>query len=342
MSIYDPTRNLTAYYVKTNGVLDGAGQPQWRVAVIPVEPGKTYEVNIATMGPYVLGLYGAAGGLPSGAIVGARVVLSSAGGAKYRFTVPTGQNIGTAFFNVNVAENDLTATFSVIEVSSKPKHLFAGDSITDFGAQGSYVTTAAEIMGVEAVNVGSSGARTSRLVGILTDQPRRDGPTTPFPVIDYSQFASMSIAVGTNDSADGGGGVSGSLDDIPLQSIMDVPYAGAATAAEHWARFPNTFYGNLALCIEYAQWKNPSMKIDLLVHPHIYDPVAKQALYSRMDSVAKAKREIGSRYGTEVIDARAESGIGAKNKLLYAPDGVHPIPIGSTKLGHFYGHRMKR
>ncbi|MCH7307834.1 SGNH/GDSL hydrolase family protein [Acinetobacter sp. NIPH 1852] len=209
------------------------------------------------------------------------------------------------------------------------KFLCFGDSITQ-GTEGGYVKYVEGVLRCEITNKGSSGARVYRVVDIATRLSAFRDPNTKvaYPEIDYMQFAGVSIMIGTNDSTSG---ITGSLADIPTDSVFD--HVGSEVTG-YFDLFPNTYYGNLALVIEWIRWKNPLCEIYLISGPR------KGSNFAEMDSVVNAVKEIAKHYSLPFINATHESGITHKFWSNYSYDLTHMNATGNKVLGNFIGRRI--
>lgn len=163
---------------------------------------------------------------------------------------------------------------------------------------------------------------------------------TPTSIPNYENIDFITIQIGTN----GGVGIS-TFYDIPMiigNTVLDLPfeYKGATinTEDEYWALFPNRFYSNIALCIEYVQAKNPNTKIFLITPPITkflgldYDCGIKK--------VRKALIEIGEHYAVPVIDAQVNAGIWLHNIYKCTIDGTHLNEFGNKLWGTYIGEQI--
>lgn len=242
---------------------------------------------------------------------------------------------------------DRGTQIQVNEVSRLVSRRFAGkkvfhfgDSITE-GVSGvsGYIKYITDILQCLSTNYGSSGARSSRLVGTMTNLPARDGTTHHDFDPDYTDVAAVTIMIGSNDAGTTGNGINGSLADIPTQRIQDLPFTtlGGVTVTtpdEYWALFPDTYYGNLSLCIEYVKWKNPKTVIYLVSAPQ------RGTTSTPMDAVVAAKTAIAKFYSIQYFNATHECGIDLKGLSTYLYDMLHPNDLGAERLGKYIGYRM--
>ena len=216
---------------------------------------------------------------------------------------------------------------------------FFGDSITEGGGGfPSYTNKITQILQCEGTNHASSGSWASRMVGIMTNLNPRDG-TQKKMTADYTDVAAITIMIGSNDAGTTGAGINGSLANIPSQRIQDLPFTTAggvlvSTPDEYWALFPNTYYGNLSLCIEYVKWKNPLTVIYLISATH------REPSIVPMDAVVTAMTAIARFYSVQYFNATHECGVDFKNIRTYSYDGLHPNEQGVERIGKYVGYRI--
>ena len=221
---------------------------------------------------------------------------------------------------------------------------YFGDSITagSPGVYASYTSRVSEILQCTGTNYGSSGAWSSRLVGIMTNLDPRDG-TAKVHNPDYTDTAAVTIMIGTND-AGSTGNITGSLANIPTQRIQDLPFTTSGgtvvtTPDEYWALFPNTYYGNVSLCIEYVKWKNPLTVIYLISATQ--RPPGAGITTPPMEAVVTAMTAISRFYALQYIDATHECGLDLKGIDTWSPDKLHPNDaIGVPRLGNYIGYKI--
>ena len=203
-----------------------------------------------------------------------------------------------------------------------------GDSITQ-GTAGGYVDLVSGELNCTAVNYGSSGAATARLVGMMTNLPSRDGTTSADWDPNYTDVAAVTIMIGTN------GGVSGTLADIPAKSVTDIPYDTVATLDDYLNSFPDTFYGNLGLCIEYVKEKNPQTEIYLVA------PVqSDRDNFQNSEKVRDAMIEIAQHYAIGLINATDHCGVEKKQIMKYTSDGTHLVELGNQLLARYIARKL--
>lgn len=198
---------------------------------------------------------------------------------------------------------------------------FFGDSITQ-GTDGGFVgKVQSKAMLNLASNYGSSGATSARLASIMLGNSFRESGT--FGKKDYGKFQAVVIQIGTN------GGVSGNIaNDIPDIGIYDIsnfPYEYSASGKtiasatineplEFFTKcFANTFYGNVALCIEYVRYINPNCRIFLTTIPPDVSVSGTTKTIVNSDSVRAAILSLAAKMGVQVIDARANAGLSLTN-----------------------------
>lgn len=201
---------------------------------------------------------------------------------------------------------------------------FFGDSITE-GTAGGFVGLVEQKVGLNiGANYGSSGAQSNRLASIMLADPFRVAGTYAYK--DYNEFQAVVIQIGTN------GGVSGDIDDdIPDIGIYDIssyPYSYSApsktitsatlTEPKDFFKlcFANTFYGNVALCVEYVRYINPNCRIFLTTIP----PSER----GNHEAVRTALINLADKMSVQVIDAQAHAGLGLWNITQWTCDSNSP------------------
>jgi lysophospholipase L1-like esterase len=198
-----------------------------------------------------------------------------------------------------------------------------------------YPSVVADITGATITNYGDNGATTGRLVGWMTHIKNRDA-YSPSTTPDYTNVDFVTIQIGTN------GGVTGTIDDIPYEpakSVDKLPVTikgtTATTEEQYWALFPNSLYGNVALCIEYVKFKNPKTKIYLITPPHVDRDYWEQNAKVRTALLAIAKL-----YSVPVIDAQENAGIDKKHLPLFSTDWVHLTTEGNEIWGKYVARQL--
>lgn len=227
----------------------------------------------------------------------------------------------------------------------------SGDSLTagGNGATNSYVNYLREYFkDCTVYNYGSNGAYPKRIVNQLTDMGRDNTSTFPIRNPDYTNATAVIINIGTN------GGVTGTaessipqinnatdLQGNPLSNLNvnnvianGIIYNGNTinTANDYWNLFSDNWYGNVALCIEYIQWKNPYTQIFLL--PPCVSSIQSSSSNSA-ESIYNAMKIIGEIYGVHVIDINNSIGINRRNESLYRVDYVHGTNQRNEMVGKF-------
>lgn len=367
---YNTSKLVTGWYVS---LTDKTIQPfaTWKIALIPVTPGEKLIIKSSSLSdPFKIGFY-ESDNLVTGMQsfnYSSEIIDNSV-----HVTVPTGANfIGINAYIVGAgfdydAQNalsvsDIDGTVSEKQVSrlnnqsiidiqarqmlasldyssidqsilrfKEKRFLTFGDSITE-GTQGGYVKYIAEMLQCSLENRGSSGAKANRLQRIMTGQPSRDPATAgwTFPVIDYSNVAGITIMIGTNDASPSATDQTiGSIADIPTGRIEDVSDKNA-----YLQSFPNTFYGNLGMCIEYVKWKNPNTEITLITSP-INGQFPNEMRQMRLHQI-----EIAQYYGVNLVDAQNLCGISLKDIPKFTYDNLHFNESGNLKFGEYVARQI--
>lgn len=242
--------------------------------------------------------------------------------------------------------------------NAKGKIICAGDSLT-FGynnvATNSYVDYVKDYYkDCEVLNYGSNGGASNRLVNFLTNMAR-DNNISYYPIKnpDYSDCCAVIINIGTNV------GVQGSiensipqlanandLENNPLKNI-DVNIAINEgfkyneqiidSEEDYWNLFANDWYGNVALCIEYIQYKNPKTQIFLL--PPTYSSIVDSNPSSAV-SISNAMKELVEFYGINYINTLHGIGINRRNEYLYRGDYVHGTNERNEIVGKYVAKQL--
>lgn len=208
-----------------------------------------------------------------------------------------------------------------------------GDSITQGTRDGSWVPYLTQKLGCIVSNQGSGGGNAARVVDIITygyDLPRRSGDIN-FGKNDYTDAAAITIQIGTNDY------ISGSKADIPTGNVTDY-----ANELDYWALFPNNYYANISLAIEFIRSKNKMCDIYLISIPYRRSDATLTETYKQ--ETIDIMREIANYYSVQFINARQESGLGWKymtpDDKWYSYDGTHLNSAGNKKWGEYIAKRM--
>lgn len=206
-----------------------------------------------------------------------------------------------------------------------------GDSFTKGSMFGSYPDALIDHLGANVVNYGRSGAFPGALVGIMTPADHRANGWTDKVDLTYADVDAVTIMIGQN------GGVSGSMSDIPAESIYAIPYViggtTISTVKQHLERFGNTYYGNLGLILEYLRWVKPQMEVFLL------SPTLSASRPS-LDTFRVEMQALANHFGVRHIDTRAESGITLRNNSLTTYDGDHPSWAGMSMIARYVAAKM--
>lgn len=224
----------------------------------------------------------------------------------------------------------------------------AGDSLTvgANGATNSYPQQLQErFPQCTIINRGNNGWRASGLLPELCNMAdKQNYYGAPSTVTDYTNVIAVIINMGTN------GGVSGSIEDIPsidkatnsegeslgyinVNAALDgtLYYDSNQINSEeaYWNLFADTWYGNVAISIEYILWKNPKVQI-FLVNPAVSS--ISDTNNSGSVKIAEAMQELAEMYGIIFIDMR-KIGVNRRNQNLFLVDYVH----GNNLRNEIYG-----
>jgi hypothetical protein len=206
-----------------------------------------------------------------------------------------------------------------------------GDSLTEGATYGTYVTELASILGCNSTNYGSSGSATDRLFGHMTEWPARGGLPVSDVDPDYTNCDAVTIMIGSN------GGTTGTTADIITESVYDLPYnvggTDYTTAEEHFHRFGNTIYGNVAACVEYVRWKNPRTMIFLCTPPWYSADTGSRDFSAIFQYIADL-------YGIRMLDVRKEAGLYRKDINQFTYDGQHLNELGVELVAKYIAYRM--
>lgn len=203
-------------------------------------------------------------------------------------------------------------------------------------------------------NYAIGGSTSKDLVNQLTNQDRT---TLGHPVRnpDYTNAQAVFINIGTNQVGMGTLLTSipqianaTDMNDQPLKN-MDVAMAEGDgfkyngnvidSAQDYWDLFGNDNYGNIGLCIEYIQWKNPKTQI-FLCPP----PVMPQRAMDENGSawrMLEVFKELAKFYGVNLIDTVSGININQKNSYHFTYDGVHGLPIRDEMYGQFVAKQCR-
>ena len=261
--------------------------------------------------------------------------------------------INVRFYSISCTDT-LKVTKSMFPINYsgiKGKNVaFFGDSITA-GTEGGFVGKVQSKARLNiATNYGSSGAASGRLASIMLGNPFRESSNVSYK--DYMMYQAVVIQIGTN------GGVTGNIDnDIPDIGIYDIsgyPYEYSASGKtiasatvnepiEFFTKcFANTYYGNVALCIEYVRYINPNCRIFLTTIPHNIGG------YGNFDTVRNAVLNIAKKMGVQVIDAGAYAGLGRWNMTYWCSDAAsatartHLNAKGNEMWASYIAHELER
>jgi len=218
---------------------------------------------------------------------------------------------------------------------STKQAFYFGDSITFGFPDGSYVGKVTQIVEPGGfTNFGSSGAEAGRLVGIMTPVLDRQGGGS-YTLPDYSLAAFCTIQIGTN------GGVTGTVADVKSfpETCWDVPYSTFSTIEQHLNRYPDSYYGNIALILDYITFINKEMEVFLIDIPvEIGFPTQHLDVRTALD-------EIHQEFAVKRVYACNEGGITYRNGIpsgFMNADGTHLTVAGADKWGKQIGYSIKK
>ncbi len=256
------------------------------------------------------------------------------GGKLYKLT----KIFGYDFFHKDSESSNFRS--SIFNQLYNQTMFFFGDSITQ-GTDGGYVDLIKDKLKLAvAYNYGKANATTSTLVDIMTGLGIREQDASTPP--DYNKCKAICIQIGTNGNVDGD--INKDIPNISIYDITAYPYIynnpnGTITEAtvnneeDYFKKlFPNTFYANLALCIEWVLWKNPNCKIWLITIP----PNNRKNYIQTREALIK----IGELYSIPVIDAQANSGISFRNITKWSKDNIHFNLIGNELWASYIAREL--
>ena len=375
LNLYNPNLQVNDWYIS---VADKSIQPfgGWKIAMVPVTAGDKLVISAPKIdSPFEFGFYDS--NIPSSGkpnipytknVVGNNIYVTVPSGASCiginTYLVGGGNNLdiqntltvfkepitsqeevykinGNTIIDVKAREQlDALDTRSNVDPMQrlKSKKVFAlGDSITE-GTQGGYVKYLNEAFGTTVFNYGSSGARTSRGVDIITagaGLPKRDPVTAgwTWPVKDFTDLKCVTMMFGTNDLADM---PMGSVDELPTTNLTDY-----SNPLDYWALFPNTYIGNIALMIEFIKSKAPSVEIHFISPPYAYNttlggPDLTASLILHLEAVTQL-------YSVHLIYGTFESGLSyklMKSNISFSYDGTHLNTLGNELFGKFVANKV--
>lgn len=254
----------------------------------------------------------------------------------------TGKELNELIENTGSSKN--------IEKPSGINIVCAGDSLTvgyNGVANNSYVDYVKSYFPLCNIhNKGSNGGGAGRLINILTPYKREGGVAYTGGSDFLGTLESVDcvvINIGTNDFT------SGNFDtDIPKFNFTTIENAlnggfehngeQIDTLEKYWGLFANTWYGNLAMLIEYIQWKYPMCQI-------LLTPPTSNAWLSESDGrnphTMKVKMDkIADLYGIKVIDVIQGLGINVRNNHLWRGDLCHGNDIRNEKVGRYLAKQI--
>lgn len=272
---------------------------------------------------------------------------------------PDNADTSVSMVDININVNEIAFINNVRNKTI----ICAGDSLTDLNpnTNSTYVNTFKTYYPeCEVLNLGSSGAHTDRLVNKLTNMVRdtltKDDGSYTFPAVnpDYSNCSAVIINIGTN------GGVTGdintsipqlanatdnngnTLKNISIEKVLNegIVYGGESITTEnaYWTLFNNDFYGNLALCIEYIQNKNPETQIFLHAPLIAYNILPNATNGAK--TIESAMLQLCDLYGVNYIDTIRGLNINQRNSEQFSYDGVHGTAERDVILGHYLAKQV--
>ena len=254
---------------------------------------------------------------------------------------------------------DNKVTFNLLGNNDIYKVVYcAGDSLTASNPNqnnSTWVTQLRKLYPDATIYNHAIGGSTSKdMVNQLTNQDR--SPLShPVKNPDYTNAQAVFINIGTNQTAMGSLATSipqianaTDMNDQPLTN-MDVAmavdtgfkYNGNVidSAQDYWDLFANDNYGNLGLCIEYIQWKNPKTQIFLCPPPVM--PIHAMTDNGSAWVMLEVFKELAKFYGVNVIDTVSGININQKNSYHFSYDGVHGLPIRDQMYGQFVAKQCR-
>ena len=265
---------------------------------------------------------------------------------------PAPQQIGIV---INVTYNGVTPANETLVVEHIPYDAssirlkrvgFFGDSIVQ-GTNGGFVgKLKMKVPLMVAKNYGSSGSTSARLAGIMLGENfRNDSSAVNYSEKDYSQYDAVVIQIGTN--AETLGNIDADIPDMSVDGISSYPYAYSASgktvesatvnnAKEFFTKcFANTYYGNVALCIEYVRYINPNCRIFLTTIP-------PNIGHANFGNVREAICALAVKMGVQVIDAGAYAGLGRWNISYWSYDNTHFKAEGNEMWAAYIANELEK
>lgn len=249
--------------------------------------------------------------------------------------------------------------------SIKGKNMvFFGDSITEAFTHEGHVGIIWDALQLNrADNFGSTGGGAQRLTYIalggcwrLDQNNKPSDPAGNQHRKDYSRYSAAVIQIGTNDTGTGmSGNEPASLDSLRAQADSEIPEVsvydvmigiarnGSYTYGTHTFTdvedffkqcFANSYFGNVALAIEYIQWKNPNCRVYLVTIP-------KNIGYANYKGINNCIMVLGEKLSVPVIDAANGALMTRENVTYWSRDDWKQNEItvnGTTKYRYRLTH----
>ena len=240
---------------------------------------------------------------------------------------------------------------------------FLGDSIT-YGGWCEYVKKAMYLNVAKNSGIVSltSFGLALKVTGLQRETPNLmyehaiNGADTSDKTVDndFSKYDAVTIQIGTNDYKS-----TGSIADIPNISVYDIPDSVSSSSPynyingngtvkqavitnkeEYFSKlFPISYYGNIAMVIEWIRWKNANCRIFVVSVPASDNGFMGKIEYNAMNNSLK---EICDFYSIPFIDAIGNSGYSAKYKKVLRSDAVHPNAVGYKLWGKYIANELMR
>ncbi len=240
---------------------------------------------------------------------------------------------------------------------------FLGDSIT-YGGWCEYVKKAMYLNVAKNSGIVSltSFGLALKVTGLQRETPNLmyehaiNGADTSDKTVDndFSKYDAVTIQIGTNDYKS-----TGSIADIPNISVYDIPDSVSSSSPynyingngtvkqavitnkeEYFSKlFPISYYGNIAMVIEWIRWKNANCRIFVVSVPASDNGFMGRIEYNAMNNSLK---EICDFYSIPFIDAIGNSGYSAKYKKVLRSDAVHPNAVGYKLWGKYIANELMR
>ena len=195
-----------------------------------------------------------------------------------------------------------------------------GDSITI--RYGNYVDTVAKALGLEATNLGISGADARRM--------RLSFSGEDVTHIDYTPERRQAVI---------------DADIITIYGFANDYYPGAPAIGDLYNSAEGTYAYNVKALIEAVLELNPTAKIVIIgchniwdyYRPDIYEPVTGE---NRIADYIDMLDEIANYYGLPFIDMYHDSGINEFSAPYFLADGCHPTPAGYERISEILIQRL--